>query len=108
MNGMDGRLVLVLDGDETTRTVVRRLLERAGAEVVEAVTGEEGLRALYARRPAIVVLDIDLPGLDGWQVLERMRQLTDVPVVVLSARTDELEKVRGRGRLRDQAVRRAG
>ena len=94
MSGMDGRLVLVVDDDETIRTVVRGLLERAGADVVEAATGEEGLRALYERRPAIVVLDIDLPGLDGWQVLERMRQLTDVPVVVLSGHTDELEKVR--------------
>jgi DNA-binding response OmpR family regulator len=62
--------------------------------VAEAETGEQGLRALYEGRPDIVVLDIELPGLDGWQVLERIRQLTDLPVVMLSARADELEKVR--------------
>ena len=62
--------------------------------VTEASTGEEGLRALYAGRPDVVVLDIGLPGLDGWQVLERIRQLTDLPVVMVSAHDDELEKVR--------------
>jgi DNA-binding response OmpR family regulator len=94
MNGMEGRRVLVVDDDETIRAAVRRLVERAGGEVVEAATGEEGLRALYDRRPAILVLDIDLPDLDGWQVLERVRQLTDLPVVMLGAHDDELEKVR--------------
>jgi DNA-binding response OmpR family regulator len=95
MSGMAGARVLVVDDDETIRALVRRLVEVAGGSVVEAATGEEGLRALYAGRPDIVVLDIDLPGLDGWQVLERIRQLTDLPVLMLSAHDDELEKVRG-------------
>jgi len=86
--------VLVIDDDETIRVVVRRLVELAGAGVTEAESGEDGLRALDVERPDIVVLDIDLPGLDGWQVLERIRQLTDVPVVMLSGHADELEKVR--------------
>jgi DNA-binding response OmpR family regulator len=94
MSGMEGARVLVVDDDETIRAVVRRLIERAGGAVAEAETGEQGLRALYEGRPDIVVLDIELPGLDGWQVLERIRQLTDLPVVMLSARADELEKVR--------------
>src|SRR3954447_14954618 len=94
MSDMAGARVLVVDDDETVRAVVRRLVEIAGGSVVEAATGEEALRVLYAERPAIVVLDIDLGGLDGWQVLERVRQLTDVPVVMLSAHDDELEKVR--------------
>jgi DNA-binding response OmpR family regulator len=94
MSGMEGVRVLVVDDDETIRAVVRRLIERAGGAVAEAETGEQGLRALYEGRPDIVVLDIELPGLDGWQVLERIRQLTDLPVVMLSARADELEKVR--------------
>ena len=94
MSAMEGARVLVVDDDETIRAVVRRLIEFAGASVTEAETGEDGLRALYVERPDIVVLDIDLPGLDGWQVLERIRQLTDVPVVMLSGHADELEKVR--------------
>src|SRR4029078_10521092 len=80
--------------DETIRAVVRRLAEIAGADVTEAESGEDALRALYDARPDVVVLDIDLPGIDGWNVLERMRQLTDLPVVMLSAHADELEKVR--------------
>ena len=91
---MTGARVLVVDDDETIRGVVRTLVERAGADVAEASSGEEALRALYARRPQVVVLDIDLPGLDGWTVLERIRQLTDVPVLMLSSHGEELEKVR--------------
>jgi DNA-binding response OmpR family regulator len=91
---MDGARVLVIDDDETVRLLVRRLIEHAGGEVAEAEGGQEGLRALYDARPHIVVLDLLMPGLDGWQTLERIRQITDVPVVMLSARADELEKVR--------------
>jgi DNA-binding response OmpR family regulator len=94
MTPMEGARVLVVDDDETIRAVVRRLAEIAGAQVTEAETGEDALRALFDGRPDIVVLDIDLPGLDGWQILERVRQLTDVPVLMLSAHADELEKVR--------------
>jgi DNA-binding response OmpR family regulator len=94
MSGLAGTSVLVVDDDVSIRAVVRRLVEIAGAEVTEVGSGEDGLRALYAGRPDIVVLDIDLPGLDGWQVLERVRQLTDIPIVMLSGHDDELEKVR--------------
>src|SRR3954467_8270561 len=94
MSSLDGAQVLVIDDDETIRAVLRRTVEMAGGSVTEAGTGEGGLPALYARRPDVVVLDIGLPGLDGWQVLERIRQLTDLPVVMLSAHDDELEKVR--------------
>src|SRR3954449_11213010 len=94
MSGMDGARVLVVDDDDTIRMVLRRVVETAGATITEAPTGEDGLRALYDGRPDVVIIDIGLPGLDGWQVLERIRQLTDVPVVMLSAHDDELEKVR--------------
>jgi DNA-binding response OmpR family regulator len=71
------------------------LLERAGYTVVEAAHGREGLRALYASPPDLVLLDVSMPELDGWQTLERIRDLSDVPVLMLTARTAELEKVRG-------------
>src|SRR3954453_21197044 len=94
MSGMDGARVLVVDDDDTIRMVLRRVVETAGATITEAPTGEDGLRALYDGRPDVVILDIGLPGLDAWQALERIRQLTDVPVVMLSAHDEELEKVR--------------
>jgi DNA-binding response OmpR family regulator len=92
---MSESTVLVVDDDDDIRVLVRTLLERAGHDVVEAADGREGLRALHARRPDLVVLDATMPGLDGWETLERIRELTDVPVLMLSARSTELDKVRG-------------
>jgi DNA-binding response OmpR family regulator len=87
--------VLVVDDDADIRGLVRELLQRAGHEVVEAPDGREGLRLFHAEQPDLVVLDVSMPGLDGWQTLERIRELSDVPVVMLTARTQELDKVRG-------------
>jgi DNA-binding response OmpR family regulator len=71
------------------------LLERAGYEVSEASDGRDGLRAVFSDRPDLVLLDVTMPGLDGWGTLDRIRELTDVPVLMVTARSDELEKVRG-------------
>jgi DNA-binding response OmpR family regulator len=62
---------------------------------VEAGDGNEGLRAFFSSRPDLVVLDVSMPGLDGWGTLERIRELSDVPVVMLTAQAQELAKVRG-------------
>jgi DNA-binding response OmpR family regulator len=85
---------LLIEDDGNSRLVLRRALERSGMEVVEAETGKEGLKALYGARPDVVLLDIGLPELDGWTMLDRIRQLTDVPVMMVSGQTSELEKVR--------------
>lgn len=87
--------VLVVDDEADIRQLVVELLERAGYRVTTATTGREGLRALYAAPPDLVVLDVSMPDLDGWQTLERIRDLSDVPVLMLTARVAELEKVRG-------------
>jgi len=87
--------ILVIDDDDDIRGLVRGLLERAGYEVVEARDGRAGLRELHASAPNLVVLDIAMPGLDGWATLERIRDLSDVPVLVLTAHDLELERVRG-------------
>ncbi len=63
--------------------------------MTEAATGREGLRAFHEHRPDLVILDLGLPDLDGWQVLERLRDVSDAPVLVLSARSSERDKVRG-------------
>jgi DNA-binding response OmpR family regulator len=91
---VQGRRVLLIDDDEDVRTMVRRLYERNDAEVIEAATGTEGLKALYGSQPDLVLLDIGMPELDGWRVLDRIRELTDVPVLMLTASDRELEKVR--------------
>jgi DNA-binding response OmpR family regulator len=94
-NGMSRGHVLVVDDEADIRGLVRELLERADFTVQEAANGREGLRALYARGPDLVVLDVSMPELDGWATLERIRDLSDVPVLMLTARAAELEKVRG-------------
>ncbi len=87
--------VLVVDDDETTRELLRGMLERSGHDVREAVDGRAGLRDLYTATPDLVILDVEMPELDGWRTLERIRDLSDVPVLMLTARETELERVRG-------------
>ena len=91
----DRRRVLVVDDDNDIRGLVVELLERAGLEVAQASDGRAGLRAFHQSPPDLVVLDVSMPGLDGWDTLERIRDLSDVPVMMLTARGAELERVRG-------------
>jgi DNA-binding response OmpR family regulator len=93
---MNARLrILVIDDDDDIRLLLRELLERAGYSVDEASDGKAGLRQLFANAPALVILDVTMPDMDGYQTLERIRDLSEVPVLMLTARTQELEKVRG-------------
>ena len=87
--------VLVVEDEEDVRRLVRVLLERAGHAVAEAANGVEALTCVQADTPDLVVLDVTMPELDGWQTLERIRDLCDVPVLMLTARAGELDKVRG-------------
>jgi len=92
---MPGPTVLVVDDDDDVRKLVLAILRRHEIAGIEAADGEEGLRRFFEDRPDLVVLDLGLPGLDGFGVLERIRQLSEVPVVLLSAEHRESEKVRG-------------
>ena len=87
--------ILVVDDDTDIRGLVLELLQRAGHDVVEAPDGNDGLKRFYAEKPDLVILDVQMPGLDGWGVLERIRELSEVPVIMLTARAEELDKVRG-------------
>jgi len=87
--------VLVMDDDDDIRNLVRTLLERTGAVVHDAPNGRDGLREFHAWRPDLVILDVNMPELDGWAVLERIRDMSEVPVLMLTARGEELERVRG-------------
>jgi DNA-binding response OmpR family regulator len=87
--------VLVLEDDRDIALGIRTVLARNGFDVACMPDGREGLRAFYDARPDLVVLDIGLPTLDGWDVLERIRDLSDVPVLILTAHGSETDKVRG-------------
>ena len=76
---------------------MRMLLERAGHEVISAENGRRGLRRFFEDRPDLVVLDLRMPELDGWETLERLRDLSDVPVLIVSGQTpapEELDRLR--------------
>jgi DNA-binding response OmpR family regulator len=92
---MNGARVLVIDDDDDIRGLVVELLERAGLTVEQAPNGRAGLRAFHQSPADLVVLDVSMPELDGWETLERIRDLSDVPVIMLTARGAELERVRG-------------
>jgi DNA-binding response OmpR family regulator len=87
--------VLVIEDDADIALSIETVLGRSGFDVASANEGRDGLRAFHDARPDLVILDIGLPEMDGWTVLERIRDLSDVPVLILTARSLEAEKVRG-------------
>lgn len=89
------RTILVVDDDPKIVALVRAYLVNAGYEVVTAHDGHQALEAVAARRPALVVLDLMLPELDGMEVTRRLRETSDVPIVMLTARGATADRVRG-------------
>jgi DNA-binding response OmpR family regulator len=85
----------VIDDEQDVAFGLRVVLERSGFAVTLASTGPEGLRAFHGGRPDLIILDVGLPGMDGWTVLERVRDLSDVPILMLTAHGQESEKVKG-------------
>jgi DNA-binding response OmpR family regulator len=94
VTGKDGAKVLVVDDDPILCELVKTVLGSWRHTVLTATDGAAGLRLLYAERPDLVVLDVDLPDMDGWEVLGRIRDMASVPVLMLTARGQELDKVR--------------
>ncbi|MDX6506187.1 MAG: hypothetical protein QOG06_831 [Gaiellaceae bacterium] len=92
---MSAETILVIDDDDDIRRLVRTLLERAGYAVLEAPDGRAGLRIFFAQAPDLVVLDVSMPERDGWETLERIRDVSEAPVMMLTSQTAETERVRG-------------
>jgi DNA-binding response OmpR family regulator len=87
--------ILVIDDEEPTVQLIGMLLERRGFEVIKAYRAEEGLRKAYRYQPDLVLLDIMMPDMDGWEVCKRLREMSDVPIVFLTARGEVRDVVRG-------------
>ena len=89
------KTVLIVDDEPAIVRVVRDYLERAGFRVVSAGDGDEALRAFRQHHPDLVILDLTLPTIDGLDVARSLRRDGDVPIIMLTARTDETDRVAG-------------
>jgi DNA-binding response OmpR family regulator len=90
-----GQKVLVVDDEADLRRFVKLRLSRAGYKVFEASNGIEGLEQLYKVKPHLVVLDIMMPRMDGWETCRRIREVSNVPILILSAKGDRGSRVKG-------------
>lgn len=87
--------MLIIDDDAKLVEAIKLYLKNAGYEVIAAADGLEGLQKMYAHRPDLIILDIMMPKMDGWEACRRIREVSDVPIIMLTARGQEYEKVKG-------------
>jgi two-component system KDP operon response regulator KdpE len=85
--------ILVVDDDPQIRRFLRVSLGAHGYQVIEATSGEDGVTKAATERPDLLILDLGLPGVGGPQVIERVREWSDVPIIILSVRDQEADKV---------------
>jgi DNA-binding response OmpR family regulator len=89
------KTVLVIEDDRNTAALVALYLQREGFRALTAGDGEAGLAIAERKRPDLVVLDLMLPKLDGWEVCRRLRKMSEVPIIMLTARGEEIDRVAG-------------
>ena len=87
--------LLIIDDDEQLVEAMCLYLTKAGYEVSTASNGRDGLQTMYLDRPDLIVLDIMMPEMDGWEVCGRVRDVSNVPVIMLTARGQEADRVKG-------------
>jgi two-component system, OmpR family, alkaline phosphatase synthesis response regulator PhoP len=92
---MNGNRILVVDDEENILTLVRMYLERDNFEVFEAADGHTALRKIGEKNPDLVILDIMLPGVDGFEICRQVRSKSDVPILMLTARDDDIDRIVG-------------
>jgi two-component system, OmpR family, KDP operon response regulator KdpE len=88
-----GPVIVLIEDEPEIRRFLRATLQSHGYRLVEAVTAQEGLQAAETRQPDLIILDLGLPDMDGLEVIRRLREWTQVPILVLSARGQEADKV---------------
>jgi len=87
--------ILVIDDDKDLTLMLKAQLERSNYQVVVASSGQEGLQKAYQTRPDLIILDVMMPGMDGWEVCRRLRELSNVPIIMLTARSLKGDVVKG-------------
>jgi DNA-binding response OmpR family regulator len=91
----DGGIVLLIEDEPEIADLLRMAFEREGFRLVHATDGETGLARMRDRDPRAVLLDVGLPGIDGFEVCRRVRAVSDVPVIMLTARDTEIDAIVG-------------
>lgn len=87
--------ILVIDDDRDLLKLLEVGLHREGFEVLTAIDGSSGLRMAFQFHPDLVILDIMLPGMDGWETCRRVRELSDLPIIMLTAKARDVDVVKG-------------
>ncbi len=87
--------ILIIDDDPRIVQVWTLTLEDAGFDMIAAYSGKEGLRTAYAEHPDLILLDIMMPGMDGFQALDHLRLITDIPIIMLTAAATDPNRIRG-------------
>jgi two-component system KDP operon response regulator KdpE len=95
VNPLKDKLILVVDDEPRIVRMVRMNLEAEGARVIAAHNGMDALKQVRQALPSAVILDVMMPELDGWETLQMIRETSDVPVIMLTVRADEDDRVRG-------------
>lgn len=90
-----GRTVLVIDDEKKIVDIIAFNLKKEGFDVICAYDGEDGLNKAFTEKPELVLLDVMMPKLDGYQVCRKIREKSQVPIIMLTARGDEVDKVLG-------------
>jgi len=92
---MGDETILIIDDNENMVRALTLYLSRAGYRVLSALSGIEGVKSFHQNRPDLVILDIMMPDLDGWEVCRRIRDVSNVPIIMLTAKGQEPDKVKG-------------
>lgn len=94
----DKKHILCIEDEAEMIELMRLVLEREGFQVTGAMGGEQGLRAMKEKKPDLILLDLMMPGIDGWEVYRQMRadrELTEIPVIIVTAKAQSIDKVLG-------------
>ena len=87
--------ILVIDDDLTLLDLLKQSLEKAGYKVLTATNGIDGLQMVYKGKADLVVLDVTMPRMDGWETCNRLREISDVPIIMLTAKDKEADALKG-------------
>jgi DNA-binding response OmpR family regulator len=87
--------ILIVEDDPNTSTLVETYLQREGFSTIAAFDGEQALSLARSRKPGFVILDVMLPKVDGWEICRQLRKISDVPILMLTAREEEIDRILG-------------